>query len=138
MFTDAERDYLGEQRLVRLATASPSGRPHVVPLGFRLDGDRVVLSGWNMRRSLKYRQILQNPWVALVWDSPEEIRGMEVRGRAHVVEDPSIADPARNIVIEVAPTKVFSWGINEAFFRSFHEKMGYPLEHPAARRDPQT
>ena len=62
---------------------------------------------------------------------------MEMRGMAHAVEDPSIEDPARSLVIEVTPTKVFSWGINEAFFRSFHEKMGYPLEHPAARRDPQ-
>jgi hypothetical protein len=34
-FTQAEIEYLQSQRLGRLATAGPDGRPHVVPVGFR-------------------------------------------------------------------------------------------------------
>ncbi len=34
-FTPAEIEYLREGRLGRLATVDGSGRPHVVPVGFR-------------------------------------------------------------------------------------------------------
>lgn len=34
-FTGKEIEYPGDQRLGRLATVNASGRPHVVPVGFR-------------------------------------------------------------------------------------------------------
>jgi pyridoxamine 5'-phosphate oxidase family protein len=134
MFTQAERDYITGQRLVRLATATPSGRPHVVPLAFRLEGDKVLLFGWNMQRSLKFRQIGRNPWVALVWDSTDSVIGIEVRGEATQRTQQDVEDPRRQAYIEVSPTKVFSWGINEDFVESFHQKMGYEMDHPARGR----
>jgi pyridoxamine 5'-phosphate oxidase family protein len=35
VFSDAEIDYLGSQRLGRLATVGHDGMPHVVPVAFR-------------------------------------------------------------------------------------------------------
>ena len=35
VFTKKEIEYLGEQRLGRLATVDREGRPHVVPVAFR-------------------------------------------------------------------------------------------------------
>ena len=141
MFTDAEREYIQAQRLVRLATASPSGLPHVVPLIFQLNGDRILLRGWNMERSLKFRQAGSNPWVALVWDTVEpgqglplsNLKGVEVRGRAQVSYDAPLETPGRSAIIAVTPTKVFSWGINEPTSMSFHLKMGYELEGLGSR-----
>ena len=43
-FTDAELEYLGSQPLMRFATASPSGRPDVAPVGFSVDPDTRVFS----------------------------------------------------------------------------------------------
>lgn len=38
-FTDREIEYLQGQRLARLATVGPDGRPHVVPVGFRYNAE---------------------------------------------------------------------------------------------------
>jgi hypothetical protein len=39
VFTDAELDYLGGQRLGRIATVGADGQPHVVPTSFRYNPD---------------------------------------------------------------------------------------------------
>ena len=139
MFTDKERDFINSQRLVRIATATPSGRPHVVPSTFKLEGDLVLVTGWEMERSYKFSQAERNPWVALVWDAsepgpPTQIFGVEVRGTARVLRNPDAEQPNLKAVIEVTPTKVFSWGINEHVADSFHQKMGYPEDHPLRPR----
>ena len=141
MFNDAEMEFIKSQPLVRLATATPSGRPHVVPSRFLVEGDHILVVGWEMARSYKYRQVEQNPWVALVWDAvipgpPLELKGVEMRGTARIVTDPDPKDEARKAYIEVTPTKVFSWGVNEHIAVSFSEKMGYPPDHPILRQRP--
>ncbi len=58
VFTHPEIDYLTSQRLGRLATVGPDGRPHVVPVGFRYNaeldaidiGTRPLASGEAMAR----------------------------------------------------------------------------------------
>ena len=122
MFTDAERAYIADQTLCRIATATPSGKPHVVPLRGRLDGDKVVIGGWEMSKSYKYRLAKRNPWVAVVWDGPG-LKGVEVRGQAEVVE----VSPEPYFVITT--TKVFSWGVNEDGRESFAKKMGFDMSH---------
>ncbi|HEX4244983.1 MAG TPA: pyridoxamine 5'-phosphate oxidase family protein, partial [Acidimicrobiales bacterium] len=43
--SDSEaRERFGGGRVARLATADASGRPHLVPFTFALDGDAVVLA----------------------------------------------------------------------------------------------
>jgi hypothetical protein len=42
-FTPNELTYLSEQRIGRLATADRNGRPHVVPTGFNIDGEKGVV-----------------------------------------------------------------------------------------------
>lgn len=42
MYTPAERQYLETATLGRLATVTPTGRPHVVPVCFTLIDDRLV------------------------------------------------------------------------------------------------
>ena len=57
-----------------------------------------------------------------------------MRGTAHVIRNPDTDDPNLKAVIEVTPTKVFSWGINEHAADSFVQKMGYPEDHPLRQR----
>ena len=121
VFSDTELEYLRSQRLARIATADASGRPHVVPVGFRLsaDGTVVEVGGHGFAKSKKYRDIRANPRVAIVIDdlasiSPWTPRGIEVRGRAEL-QDAGGAEkfgPGWDQVwIRIVPERVISWGI---------------------------
>jgi pyridoxamine 5'-phosphate oxidase family protein len=107
-FTQKEVEYLGEQRLGRLATVSASGRPHVVPVGFRVDPELGVVDirGRDMGRTKKFRDVAQTGRVAFVVDDvlpPWRARGVEVRGRAEVLGDESI---------RIFPERIVGWGID--------------------------
>ncbi|MBM3939874.1 MAG: hypothetical protein FJ318_03065 [SAR202 cluster bacterium] len=133
MFTRAERDYIAQNPLGRIAVSTPDGKPHAVPLFTRIEGDKVICTGFNMAKSYKYRVVQKNPWVAVVWDSrlptpPPNIAGIEVRGTAVIKHDPGASDAH----FEVTPTKVFSWGINEDPATSFEKKMGFDMKHQRA------
>ncbi len=107
-FTQKEVEYLREQRLGRLATVSASGRPHVVPVGFRVDPELGVVDirGRDMGRTKKFRDVAQTGRVAFVVDDvlpPWRARGVEVRGRAEVLRDESI---------RIFPERIVGWGID--------------------------
>lgn len=107
-FTQKEVEYLREQRLGRLATVSASGRPHVVPVGFRVDPELNVVDirGRDMGRTKKFRDVAQTGRVAFVVDDvlpPWRARGVEVRGRAEVLRDESI---------RIFPERIVGWGID--------------------------
>ena len=48
-FTDEELDYLGSQRLARIATSSASGLPDVAVAGFGVEDDAIVSGGVKVR-----------------------------------------------------------------------------------------
>ena len=107
-FTQKEVEYLKEQRLGRLATVSASGRPHVVPVGFRVDPELGVVDirERDMGRTKKFRDVAQTGRVAFVVDDvlpPWRARGVEVRGRAEVLGGESI---------RIFPERIVGWGID--------------------------
>jgi pyridoxamine 5'-phosphate oxidase family protein len=110
-FTDEEIQYLGTQRLGRLATIGPGGQPHVVPVGFRYNAQlgTVDIGGHNMAATRKFRNVATNPLVALVVDDvlpPWRPRSVEVRGRAETVGEGEAA------IIRITPTRVISRGLD--------------------------
>ncbi|HUK80747.1 MAG TPA: PPOX class F420-dependent oxidoreductase [Nitrososphaerales archaeon] len=110
-FSDAEAEYLAENFIGRVATCSPSGQPHVVPVAYRFDGSAVTFGGWNLARSLKYRNLASNDKAAFVVDdivstSPWKVRGVEIRGRAELV-----ASNDGVSVIRIIPLNIRSWGL---------------------------
>jgi pyridoxamine 5'-phosphate oxidase family protein len=112
-FSDEEAVYLSENFLGRLATVSQSGQPHVVPVAFRFDGTEISFGGWNLKRSLKFRNLAANRKVAFVVDDvvstrPWKARGVEVRGEASLIEDRDDAP-----VVRIRPKVVRSWGLEE-------------------------
>ena len=46
-FTDAERECLLTQPLMRAASASPEGKPDVAPVVFEVDGNDIVAVGFD-------------------------------------------------------------------------------------------
>jgi pyridoxamine 5'-phosphate oxidase family protein len=118
--TDVERAYLQSQPLGRLATVDADGAPQNNPIGVFLDeetGD-ILIGGFAMGATRKFRNVLANPHVALVIDDlvsadPWTVRGLEVRGTAVALSDvdPPVSFMSRQ-VIRITPTWVASWGLD--------------------------
>jgi pyridoxamine 5'-phosphate oxidase family protein len=111
IFTDLELEYLGSQRLARLATASASGQPDVAVVGFGLDGDAIVSGGLDLTKTIRLRYLRANPRATIVIDdlasvTPWSPRGVKVRGHA-IVEDHEGA-----LRIRIEAEVIWSWGIN--------------------------
>ncbi len=129
MFSQKETEYLNSQRLARIATVSSRGdfiQPDVVPVGFDFDGEYFYVSGMNLLKSTKYKNVQKNPRVALVVDdlksvNPWERRGIRIYEIADIVtrqdgymqqtDHPSIT------YIRIKPLKKWSWGIDTSVFQ---------------------
>jgi pyridoxamine 5'-phosphate oxidase family protein len=119
-FTDTERAYLQSQPLGRLATVDAGGAPQNNPVGVFLDeetGD-VVIGGYAMGATRKFRNVRANAEVALVVDDlvsmdPWTARGLEIRGTAAALSDvdPPVSFMSREI-IRITPTWVTAWGLD--------------------------
>jgi pyridoxamine 5'-phosphate oxidase family protein len=129
IFSQKETEYLNSQHLARIATASSREgfiQPDVVPVGFDFDGEYFYVSGMNLLKSTKYKNVQKNPRVALVVDdlksvNPWEPRGIRIYGIADIVtrqdgymqqtDHPSIT------YIRIKPLKKWSWGIDAPVFQ---------------------
>ncbi len=129
MFSQKETDYLSSQPLARIATASSredSIQPDVVPVGFDFDGEYFYVSGMNLLKSTKYKNVQKNPIVALVVDdlksmNPWEPRGIRIYGIADIVirQDGYMrqTDHPSSTYIRIKPLKKWSWGIDAPVFQ---------------------
>jgi pyridoxamine 5'-phosphate oxidase family protein len=131
-FTAAEVAYLHRQRLGRLATVGPDGRPHVMPVGMFYDPETqaiVIGSAADMAASEKFRDAQRRPDVALVVDDlasvdPWTPRGIEIRGRAeaHPAGGEEVGRrlgatfPSDRAWIRVRPRRILAWGIEGGRF----------------------
>jgi pyridoxamine 5'-phosphate oxidase family protein len=120
-FTDAERSYFRSQRLGRLATVGPDGKPHVVPVGFRYDADAdaIDIGGHGLDRSKKWRDLVANPSVAFVIDDlasvdPWTPRGVEIRGTAemHEAGGERIGPGFGPAWLRIRAERIVAWGID--------------------------
>jgi pyridoxamine 5'-phosphate oxidase family protein len=129
-FSQKETEYLRSQRLARIATASSreegSIQPDVVPVGFDFDGEYFYVSGMNLLKSTKYKNVQKNPRVALVIDDlnsadPWEPRGIRIYGIADIVNRQGgymqQTDHPSAIYIRIKPLKKWSWGIEAPVFQ---------------------
>lgn len=99
------RERFANARVARLATAGADGRPHVVPVVFAVDGDRVyTVVDAKPKRTIylrRLRNVAQNPWVALLVDHYEEdwdaLWWVRAEGRGRVL-DPACDEEARRAV----------------------------------------
>jgi PPOX class probable F420-dependent enzyme len=124
--TGAEaRRRFAEARVARLATADPSGRPHVVPIVFAVAGDTVYSAvDGKPKRSTSLRRlanVVSNPRVAVLVDQYDDDRWdrlwwVRAEGAARIL--PAFDDEARHAA-----------GLLAARYRQYAEglAMGYVL-----------
>ncbi|WP_406638529.1 PPOX class F420-dependent oxidoreductase [Amycolatopsis sp. WGS_07] len=121
MFTDAELSYLADQTLGRVATQQPNGTLQVSPVAFSWNAETktIDVSGYNLAKSRKYRNVDANGQVAIVIDDlpstePMRVRCLEIRGRAEAV--PNAFEPDGHLdgaVIRIYPQRIISFGIDD-------------------------
>jgi pyridoxamine 5'-phosphate oxidase family protein len=127
VFTEKETEYLRGQRLARIATVGSDGSPHVVPVGFRLNAEAnaIEVGGHGLSRSKKWRDLQADPRIAFVADdlasmTPWTPRGIEIRGRADLIEEGGHerfgGGGWDNVWIRIVPQRIVSWGINGPAF----------------------
>lgn len=117
-FTAAELEYLASQPLGRLATVGADGVVQANPVGFRVeDAGTIVIGGYRMGATRKFRNVAETGRVALVVDDlksrqPWQVRGIEIRGRAEAATDAEPPMPGTTAeVIRIHPETVFTWGV---------------------------
>jgi nitroimidazol reductase NimA-like FMN-containing flavoprotein (pyridoxamine 5'-phosphate oxidase superfamily) len=125
-------EFVTWERVARVATAGAGGVPHVVP--HVLAGGKVYFASGDDAR--KVENLRENPRATLTvdaysdhWDS---LRGVMIQGRARLIERgprfrrvrdllyrkypqyprEAALSPADSVVVEVTPTRVFSWGFD--------------------------
>jgi pyridoxamine 5'-phosphate oxidase family protein len=118
-FTQNELEYLVQrrpERLGRIATVGRDGTPHVVPVGWRLNRelDTIDVGGMNLTGTKKWRDAGHTGRASIVIDDlvstdPWKPRGIEVRGRAELVE-------GERPRIRIHPERIVSWGLESENF----------------------
>ncbi len=115
VFNEAELKYMtGGRQLGRLATVGADGTPHVVPVGWIYNAarDTIDISGIDLERSKKFRDVARSGRAAIVIDDLESVdpwrpRGVEVRGQGEAI-------PLPTPLIRIHPERIVSWGLEQA------------------------
>lgn len=130
-FTRAEIEYLGGQRLGRLATVDVTGNPHVVPVGFRYNEemDTIDIGGHNLSKSKKFRDAGATGRAAFVVDDvlpPWRPRGIEVRGRAEVFSEGGgeVVEGFSEELIRIHPRRIVGWGLDSDAYEPNSRSIG--------------
>jgi PPOX class probable F420-dependent enzyme len=104
-FTDSERRFVELARVARLATVSPDGTPHAVPICPALDGDRILVA--TEAGSAKTRNIDSDPRAAVVFDDYVEdwatLRRVLVQGTARIHGSGPVWDLGKRLLEEKFP-----------------------------------
>jgi PPOX class probable F420-dependent enzyme len=139
MSPEEVRAFLAEQRTAAIATNDSDGFPHVVAMWYVPTED--ALAFWTYAKSQKAVNLRRDPRLACLvefGESYNELRGVQIKGRAKIVEDRTevqrwgeaiwarysstasgeltdaarqmiAAQAAKRIVVVVSPIEIASW-----------------------------
>jgi PPOX class probable F420-dependent enzyme len=122
---DVAREVIDGPHVAILATPNSDGRPQSSVIFVKRDGDTVVFS--TIKGRLKTRNMTRDPRVSLLVLDTQTGRYVEIRGTAHITEDPektllyemyerymSGATPppepyAERLIVRIAPERLYQW-----------------------------
>ena len=107
-FNEEEIKFLKESKLARLATVSPRGQPHVVPIAFEFDGAFFYFGGYYLTQSLKFKNIEKNNKVGLAIDdlisvNPWTPRFIIIRGTAEILTEEGSGSIDERTSVKITP-----------------------------------
>jgi PPOX class probable F420-dependent enzyme len=108
MTPDEARSRFAGSRVARLATAGADNAPHVVPVTFAVDGDRIVMAidskPKRAGRIQRLQNVAANPRVALLVDDYDEdwtrLWWVRADGTARIVEGGAVLERAFELLRE--------------------------------------
>lgn len=127
-------DFVAWERICRVATTGAAGVPHLVPVCHVLAGGKIYFASGDDGRKVK--NLRENPRVTLTVDVYSDhwgtLKGVMIQGRARLIERgprfrrvrerlyrkypqyprEAAISPSDSVVVEVTPTRVFSWGFD--------------------------
>lgn len=94
MSDDEVRAFLKERQVMTVATIAANGRPHLTAMwyGFLADGAPAL---WTYGKSQKVVNLRRDPRITCLVEDGEaynELRGVELRATARVIEDRDVVD----------------------------------------------
>jgi len=108
MWSDKELQFVLSQRVGRLATADGNGTPHVLPVGYALEGGTLYITiddkpkRTSGRRLKRLQNIIENPRIAVVVDRYDEdwsrLGWVMLRGLAEILDDGDEHDNAQDLL----------------------------------------
>jgi PPOX class probable F420-dependent enzyme len=125
---------IARERVCRVATADADGKPHLVPVCHVLLGGKIYFG--SDRNARKVTNLRENPRIALTVDLYSEdwshLKGVMIAGTATLIErgprfqqtrarlyekypqypEEAALGASDSAIVEVTPTKVFTWGLN--------------------------
>ena len=137
MTDDEILEFLSEGRKVlQVATIGKDGMPHLAPMWYVMDGDRIVFRSFT--KSQKIVNLLRDPRLSVLTeegDSYAELRGLSIRANAELISDPSyIVETYRKLAAKYSffddgPTDVPA-DVAEATFGPFAPKNTVVIVNP--------
>lgn len=147
-FSKYDKEFLRSCKIARLATISPDGSPHVIPLWYLYIENRIYMA--TDKDSKKVRNIQRNPKVAVLFDAYEEeekfgqsswdIKGLMIPGTAEIIESGKMYnkffellplkypvyheepwEKGEAVVIEVKPEEFCDWETEDVFEKELEE-----------------
>ena len=127
-------DFVAWERVCRVATSGAAGVPHLVPVCHVVAGGKIYFASGDDAR--KAKNLRDNPRVTVTVDVYSDhwgtLKGVMVQGRARLIERgprfrqvrdrlyrkypqyprEAAISPSDSVVVEVTPTRVFSWGFD--------------------------
>ncbi len=75
-------------KVLQVATIGKNGMPHLAPMWYVMDGDRIVFRGFT--KSQKIVNLVRDPRLSVLAEEGEsyaELRGLTIQGNAELVND---------------------------------------------------
>ena len=109
VFTTAELAYLASQPLMRFATSSLAGKPDVAPVIFEVDGDDILTAGFDITRTVRYRNIQANP-APLSSSTTSRASSPGPRAESKIIGSAAVEQGPSGPRFWIAPEVIISWG----------------------------
>jgi PPOX class probable F420-dependent enzyme len=89
---EESRQFMEDARTAMLATNGRDGYPHLIAMWYALKDGDIVMTTYG--KSQKAVNIRRDPRATMMWEAGtayNQLRGLMIRGRAEIVEDPKYA-----------------------------------------------